>query len=186
MKATGIVRRIDELGRIVIPKEIRRTMRIAEGTPLEIFTDIDNTITLKKYSPVKELENIAQEYADALAETLNCTVCICDNDTIVAVHHGSKKEYKDVGITSAIAKIIWDKKNKIINRSSDPGSMVTISEKEINADEYYSQCFAPILPDGDAIGCVIAFSKSPGRDFDDSVMCGVRVTAALLAKQMTV
>ncbi len=186
MKATGIVRRIDDLGRIVIPKEIRRTMRIAEGTPLEIFTDIDNTITLKKYSPVKELESIAQEYAEALSETLNCTVCICDNDTIVAVHHGSKKEYKDAGITQNVAKIIWDKKNKLINRSSSPNGIVVISEKESNPDEYCAQCFAPILPEGDAIGCVIAFTKTPGRDFDDTTLCAVRVTAALLARQMTV
>lgn len=185
MKATGIVRRVDDLGRIVIPKEIRRTMRIAEGTPLEIFTDIDNTIALKKYSPVKELEGIAQDYADALAEALNCTVCICDNDTIIAIHHGSQKEYKDVGITSEVAKIIWNKKCKLINRSSAANAIITICEKEANADEYSAQCFAPILPNGDAIGCVIAFSKSAGRDFDELIMCGVKVTALLLAKQMT-
>ncbi len=186
MKATGIVRRIDDLGRIVIPKEIRRTMRITEGTPLEIFTDIDNTITLKKYSPVLELQSIAQDYAESLSETLNCTVLICDNDTIVAVQHASKKEYLNAGITTDVAKIIWDKKVKTINRTSSPNLLVPIVEADNSADSYYSQCFAPILPNGDVIGCVIALMKSPGRDFDDVVTSAVKVTAALLAKQMSV
>ena len=69
MKATGIVRRIDDLGRVVIPKEIRRTLRIKEGTPLEIFTDREGEIILKKYSPIGELSTFAREYAEALAQT---------------------------------------------------------------------------------------------------------------------
>lgn len=185
MKATGIVRRIDDLGRIVIPKEIRRTMKIAEGTPLEIFTDIDNTITLKKYSPVMELQSIAQDYAEALSETINCTVLICDNDTIVAVQHASKKEYLNISIAPDVTKIIWDKKPKTINRSSSPNSIVPIIETD-SPDAYYAQCFAPILPNGDAMGCVIAIIKTSGRDFDESTASAVRVTAALLAKQMSV
>lgn len=185
MKATGIVRRIDDLGRIVIPKEIRRTMKIAEGTPLEIFTDIDNTITLKKYSPVMELQSIAQDYAEALSETINCTVLICDNDTIVAVQHASKKEYLNTSIAPDVTKIIWDKKPKIINRSSSPNNIIPIIETD-SPDSYYAQCFSPILPNGDAMGCVIAVMKAGGRDFDESTASAVRVTAALLAKQMSV
>ena len=70
MRATGIVRRIDDLGRVVIPKEIRRTMRIREGDPLEIFTDRDGSVILRKYSPIGEIGEFAQEYAEAMHKTL--------------------------------------------------------------------------------------------------------------------
>ena len=78
MKATGIVRRIDDLGRIVVPKEIRRTLRIREGDPLEIFTSREGEIMLKKYSPVGELGEFARSYAQALAQTTEALVCITD------------------------------------------------------------------------------------------------------------
>lgn len=92
MKATGIVRRIDELGRIVVPKEIRRTLRIREGDPLEIFTDKDGEIVLKKYSPIGELSIFAQEYVDATAQILGCPVCVTDRDQIIAVSGMPKKD----------------------------------------------------------------------------------------------
>lgn len=184
MKATGIVRRIDDLGRIVIPKEIRRTMRITEGTPLEIFTDIDNTITLKKYSPVMELRSIASDYAEGLAQTFNCAVCICDSDTIVAAHRTQRKDYIDRGITTAVAKIIWDKKPVLFNTPATRTSLVPIVETESDATGYGAQCFAPIITDGDPVGCIIAFARDDGR-LDESVISGARVTAALLARQMS-
>ena len=84
MKATGIVRRIDDLGRVVVPKEIRRTPRIREGDPLEIFTDREGEIILKKYSPIGELGNLAKLYAESLSQTMGCTVCITDTDQVVA------------------------------------------------------------------------------------------------------
>lgn len=77
MKATGIVRRIDDLGRVVIPKEIRRTLRIREGDPLEIFTDREGEVILKKYSPIGELSSFAKQYAESLAQTISCLVCVC-------------------------------------------------------------------------------------------------------------
>ena len=84
MKATGIVRRIDDLGRVVIPKEIRRTLRIREGDPLEIFTDREGEVILKKYSPIGELSSFARQYAESLAQTISCLVCVCDMDQIIA------------------------------------------------------------------------------------------------------
>lgn len=91
MKATGIVRRIDDLGRVVIPKEIRRTLRIREGDPLEIFTDREGEIILKKYSPIGELGTLAKIYAESLSQTLGCTVCITDTDQVVAASGSGKK-----------------------------------------------------------------------------------------------
>ena len=93
MKATGIVRRIDDLGRVVVPKEIRRTLRIREGDPLEIFTDREGEIILKKYSPIGELGAFAKEYAESLAQTAGHITCIVDKDQIIAVSGGGKKEF---------------------------------------------------------------------------------------------
>ena len=95
MKATGIVRRIDDLGRVVVPKEIRRTLRIREGDPLEIFTDREGEVILKKYSPIGELGNLAKLYAESLSQTMGCTVCITDTDQVVASAGSGRKELQD-------------------------------------------------------------------------------------------
>ena len=100
MKATGIVRRIDDLGRVVIPKEIRRTLRIRESDPLEIFTDREGEIILKKYSPIGELGSFAKEYAEALASASGQSVCITDRDQVIAVAGGIKKESIGTPVTS--------------------------------------------------------------------------------------
>lgn len=183
MKATGIVRRIDDLGRIVIPKEIRRTMRINEGTPLEIFTDTDNSVTLKKYSPVMEIRTIAEEYASGLAEVLNCTVCISDSDTMVAVHHGSRKDYFDKGITTALAKLIWDKKPIMLTAGQTKNNIIPLIDGEPTPLEYSWQCLCPIVAQGDPIGCVVAFSKVQGAQ-EESAICAVKLTAGLMAKHI--
>ena len=93
MKATGVVRRIDDLGRVVIPKEIRRTLRIKEGDPLEIFTDKEGEVILKKYSPIGELSEFAAEYAETLTKTTGHIAYITDKDTVIAVSGASKKEW---------------------------------------------------------------------------------------------
>ncbi|KOS02397.1 stage V sporulation T C-terminal domain-containing protein, partial [Paenibacillus polymyxa] len=102
MKATGIVRRIDDLGRVVIPKEIRRTLRIREGDPLEIFVDRDGEVILKKYSPIGELGDFAKEYAESLFESTGHITMITDRDTIITVAGGSKKDFLDKPIGSII------------------------------------------------------------------------------------
>lgn len=100
MKATGIVRRIDDLGRVVIPKEIRKTLRIKEGTPLEIFTDREGQIILKKYSPIGELNTFAAEYAEALVQTTGLTACITDRDQVVAACGSGSRELEGKEISS--------------------------------------------------------------------------------------
>ena len=91
MKATGIVRRIDDLGRVVIPKEIRKTLRIKEGTPMEIYTDREGQIILKKYSPIGELNTFAREYVEALVQTTGLAACITDRDLVVAAAGTGRK-----------------------------------------------------------------------------------------------
>ena len=92
MRPTGIVRRIDDLGRIVVPKEIRRVLRIREGDPLEIFTGKDGEVIIKKYSPLGELGTFAQQYVDSISQILGCPVCVTDRDQIIAVAGMPKKE----------------------------------------------------------------------------------------------
>ena len=106
MKATGVVRRIDDLGRVVIPKEIRRTLRIKEGDPLEIFTDKEGEVILKKYSPIGELSEFAAEYAETLTKTTGHIAYITDKDTVIAVSGASKKEWLEQGISQELEKIL--------------------------------------------------------------------------------
>lgn len=115
MKATGIVRRIDDLGRVVIPKEIRRTLRIREGDPLEIFTDREGEIILKKYSPIGELAAFAGMYADSLAKEAGCLVCICDMDQVVAASGNGRKEVQE----KYISKVLKDS-SRLSENTEDP------------------------------------------------------------------
>ena len=115
MKATGIVRRVDELGRLVIPKEIRRTLRIREADPLEIFTDRNGEIILKKYSPIRELASSAQELTEAMAQVTNQLICVCDQDQVVAASGSEARKYMGKPITIELEVIIKKRQIKCGN-----------------------------------------------------------------------
>src|SRR6185369_10293563 len=115
MKATGIVRRIDDLGRVVIPKEIRRTLRIREGDPLEIYVDREGEVILKKYSPVGELGDFAKEYADSLFDAIGHVILIADRDNVVAVAGAAKKEFLGKPLGPAVEKVMEERKTALIN-----------------------------------------------------------------------
>lgn len=153
MKATGIVRRIDDLGRVVIPKEIRRTLRIREGDPLEIFVDRDGEVILKKYSPISELGDFSKEYAEALFDSLGSTVLICDRDSVIAVAGGSKKEYLNRNISESVEKVMADRSTVLETNET------TISLVEGNEETLTSYTISPIIANGDPIGTVIIMSK---------------------------
>lgn len=153
MKATGIVRRIDDLGRVVIPKEIRRTLRIREGDPLEIFVDRDGEVILKKYSPISELGDFSKEYAEALFDSLGSTVLICDRDSVIAVAGGSKKEYLNKNISESVEKVMADRSTVLETNET------TISLVEGNEETLTSYTISPIIANGDPIGTVIIMSK---------------------------
>ena len=120
LKATGVVRRIDDLGRIVIPKEIRRTLRIKEGDPLEIFTDKEGEVILKKYSPIGELSEFATGYAETLSKTTGHIACITDKDSVIAVSGGSKKEFLEQSLSTELEKLMENKEvytsKRVLNR----------------------------------------------------------------------
>ncbi len=180
MKATGIVRRIDDLGRVVIPKEIRRTLRIREGDPLEIFTDRDGQIILKKYSPIGELGIFAKQYAEALAQTSGHTVCISDKDQVIAVSGGSKKELLEKRISQELEQLINDRVTIIATR--DERDYVPILEG--NQDKVYeSEVVTPIIAEGDAIGSVIILSKST-KKMEEVEEKLAQSAAGFLGKQM--
>lgn len=183
MKATGIVRRIDDLGRVVIPKEIRRTLRIREGDPLEIFVDREGEVILKKYSPIGELGDFAQEYADSLYDAIGHICLIADRDNIIAVAGAPKREFMNKPIASAVEKVMEDRKPVIIN---DPQEHKYCRECVLEGDEckFTAEVVAPIISEGDPIGAVIICSKQPDVKMTELELKLVETAATFLAKQM--
>ncbi|PKM89234.1 MAG: stage V sporulation protein T [Firmicutes bacterium HGW-Firmicutes-12] len=183
MKATGIVRRIDDLGRVVIPKEIRRTLRIREGAPLEIFVDQEGGVILKKYSPISELGEFAKEYADSLYEATGHIAIIADKDQIIAISGGSKKEFLDKGIGPVVEKVMEERKAMLINQPGQhPNSNICAGEE--NECNYTAEVIAPIIAEGDAIGAVIFITREANAKFSDLELKLVETAASFLAKQM--
>ncbi|MEG1294356.1 MAG: stage V sporulation protein T [Clostridium sp.] len=180
MKATGIVRRIDDLGRVVIPKEIRRTLRLREGTPLEIFTDREGEIILKKYSPMVELTTFALQYADAMAQSTGQMVCITDRDQIIAVSGGSKKDYLQKPISKELENAITERATVVA--SKDDKNFIPLIPDEIEG--VTAQVVAPIICEGDAIGAVIILSKEARAKFGDMEVKLSATAAGFLGRQM--
>lgn len=181
MKATGIVRRIDDLGRVVIPKEIRRTMRIREGDPLEIYTDREGGVILKKYSPINELNEFAGEFIESAHSVLGDSAVVTDTDQVVAVSGGSKKEYLDKRISPEVEKIIQSKSVRII---SDENAVQPITSEEGENRDYKSQVIVPIVSQGDPIGSIIFFSRDQERTLGETELKAAEIAAHFLAKQM--
>lgn len=178
MKATGIVRRIDDLGRVVIPKEIRRTLRIREGDPLEIFVDREGEVILKKYSPIGELGDFAKEYADALYESLGHVTLISDRDSIIAVAGVSKKDYQDKAVGQLIETSMEERRSIL---ETSPGNYEICKEAQ---EEYSSVCISPIVAGGDPIGAVILLNKKEGVKMGDIEQKLIETAAGFLGKQM--
>ena len=179
MKATGIVLRIDDLGRVVIPKEIRRTMRIREGDPLEIFTDRDGEVIFKKYSPIGELSAFADQYAETLYRTCNYPVLICDRDTVVAFAGLPKRECADKKISPELESIVE-------NRSLYVHDKNVKSVQALDGNEKLAvSCAMPVISEGDIIGVVMSVlpvgQESVPGDVEKKL---IQTAAVFLGKQM--
>ena len=157
MKATGIVRRIDDLGRVVIPKEIRRTMRIREGDPLEIYTDREGEVIFKKYSPIGELMDFAAEYAETLYKTCNMPVAVCDRDCIIACAGVPKKDFLEKKNSAALEKIIEERSLYTDEKSAQKAHLTEDNET------CHISCAMPIFTEGDVIGCVMSLAGDGAR-----------------------
>ena len=184
MKATGVVRRIDDLGRVVIPKEIRKTLRIKEGAPLEIFTDKEGEIVLKKYSPIGELTEFATGYAETLSKTTGHMVFITDKDTVIAVSGGSKKEYLEQNVSEELEQLMEDKEVYTSKENSDVA--VPITKNDNNERKYNSQVVYPIISNGDTIGTVILLSKNANTKMNDVENKLAQSAATFLGSQMEI
>ncbi len=185
MKATGIVRRIDDLGRVVIPKEIRRTLRIREGDPLEIFVDRDGEVILKKYSPIGELGEFAKEYADSLFEATGHIAAIADRDQIIAIAGASKKDYLNKPIGAAIEQVMEERRAVVVGDTAiHPLFRGQAKENSVVEASFQSQIIAPIIAEGDAIGAVIVASKEPNVKMGELELKLAETAASFLAKQM--
>ena len=182
MRATGIVRRIDELGRVVIPKEIRKTLRIREGDPLEIYTERDELL-LKKYSPIVNFESEAKSLALAIYESTERICFITDNDTLVTTSNDNK--YKDLigkPISEELSKVIKERKSVMINLN-EGGKLIPIIKGEVL--EVAGQIVVPVLVDGDAIGSIVTMAKKDGLPMDMAEVKLVGLGALVLGKQFS-
>ena len=184
MKATGVVRRIDDLGRIVIPKEIRRTLHIKEGDPLEIFTDKEGEIILKKYSPIGELSEFATGYAETLSKTTGHIACITDKDTVIAVSGGSKKDFLEKALSPELEKVMENK--EIYTSKANNEIALPITQNDTKDRRFNSQVIYPIISDGDVIGSVILLSKEQDTKMGDTELKVVQSAAGFLSSQMDV
>lgn len=180
MKATGIVRRIDDLGRIVVPKEIRRTLRIREGDPLEIFTDREGEIILKKYSPIGELSQFAGEYSESLAQTTGHLVIITDCDHVVAASGAGKKEFEGKPISRQLEEVIGERKNFLAAKDDSNFIKITLDDK----GDYGQQTISTIICEGDAIGAVILCNKDDKVKMSETECKLATAAAGFLGKQM--
>ena len=177
MKATGIVRRIDDLGRVVIPKEIRRTMRIREGDPLEIYTDREGEVIFKKYSPIGELSAFAAQYAETLYKTCNLSVLIGDRDTVIASAGVSRKEYGDKALSDALEEIM---EGRGMYAYREGGKRITAIAE---GGSHTVSCAMPIVSEGDVVGCVVSLCE--GERAPTEIETKLIMTAAgFLGKQM--
>ncbi len=177
MKATGIVRRIDDLGRIVIPKEIRRSFRIKEGDPLEIYTDAEGEVIFKKYSPIGELSSFAGQYAEVLHKSAGLPIAITDNDHVVACSGISKREVMERRVSKSLEELM---ENRQIHIKTDTvPAMNAIEGVSRPADVVY-----PIIYGGDVSGAIALFENEDGTLPSESDIKLVQVAAAFLGKQM--
>ena len=179
MKATGIVRRIDDLGRVVIPKEIRRTLRIREGDPLEIFTDSEGEVIFKKYSPIGEMSGFAEQYAEVLSKVSKRTILISDTDHIIAAAGIPKKEVLERRISSELEEYMEARKPFVYGRNSDK-KLYPIENIDRDASLMY-----PIISAGDLAGAVMMISDDKKTPPTESEVKLLQAASAILSRQLT-
>ena len=178
MRATGIVRRIDDLGRVVIPKELRRTMRIREGDPLEIFTEKDGELIFKKYSPVGELGEFASHVCDSLRKTTDSIAAVCDRDSIIAVSGAAKKDIFEKPVSNALNDIMENRAH--FKHESGAGEKAVCD----GDDKFCISAASPIISEGDVMGCVLFVKPRNSGEASEVEFKLAQATAGFLGRQM--
>ena len=182
MRATGIVRRIDELGRVVIPKDIRRTLRIREGDPLEIYTDHDGEVVLKKYSPIGEIAAIAKDYTDSLFRSLGHICCITDRDLLVSISGTSRRDLLEKPLSREMENAMNNRMPLQLNAAAN-AQMIPITAED-DAAGYTAQIIAPIIADGEIIGSLVLLSRESGVRMNEIDLKVAETTAGIVGRQM--
>jgi len=178
MKATGIVRRIDDLGRVVIPKEIRRTMRIREGDPLEIYTDNNGEVIFKKYSQIGELAVFVNQYAEILNKSSGHPVIVCDKDHVISVSGMPKKELIERRVSSALEDIMEARKSYVY----DP--QIQNRLQPVEGIDKYCMVAVPIISAGDFTGSIMFIGQDDNLQVNETDMKLIQVAATFLGRQM--
>lgn len=179
MKATGIVRRIDELGRVVIPKEIRSTLRLKSGDPLEIFTDRDE-LMLKKYSPIASLDKFSEGTAKSLSDLSGHIAVICDTDEVLHASGRGQRGFDGKSLSEKMEKILRDRKSYVANLA-EGGDMVPITAGDENG--ITAQIIVPIVCNGDCLGAVALVSTEQGAKMEAGACKLAQLSATILANQ---
>ena len=178
MKATGIVRRVDDLGRIVIPKEIRRTLKIREGDPLEIYTEKDGGVIFRKYSPMGDLQEFAAQMCEAIGANTGCIAAVSDRDSIIALHGAPKRELMDKPNSQELERLMEQRRNY---RYVEGENRIRASE---SSDKYHLGVAAPILSQGDLMGAVLLLMGENGTPMQESDQKLAQTVANFLGKQL--
>ncbi len=178
MKATGIVRRVDDLGRIVIPKEIRRTLKIREGDPLEIYTEKDGGVIFRKYSPMGDLQEFASQMCEAIGSTTGCIAAVSDRDSIIALHGAPKRDLMDKPNSQELERLMEQRKHYRFQPGDTP---IRACE---STDKYYLGVASPILSQGDLMGCVMLLMNENTPPMLESDQKLAQTAAGFLGKQM--
>lgn len=178
MKATGIVRRVDDLGRIVIPKEIRRTLRIREGDPLEIYTEKDGGVIFRKYSPMGDMQEFALQMCEAIGTNTGLIAAVADRDSIIALHGAPRRELVDKPNSQALEKLMEQRKHYRY-QTGDP--LLPAIE---GTDKYHLGIASPILSRGDLMGCVMLLLDPDGHPLPEADQRIAQTAAGFLGKQM--
>ena len=178
MKATGIVRRVDDLGRIVIPKEIRRTLRIREGDPLEIYTEKDGGVIFRKYSPMGDLQEFASQMCEAIGSSTGRIAAVSDRDSIIALAGAPKRELMDKPNSAELDRLMEQRKNYRYQEGETP---IRASE---GSDKYHLGVAAPILSQGDLMGCVMLLLQEHDQPLHEADQKLAQTVAGFLGKQM--
>lgn len=178
MKATGIVRRVDDLGRIVIPKEIRRTLKIREGDPLEIYTEKDGGVIFRKYSPMGDLQEFAAQMCDSIGANTGLIAAVSDRDSVIALAGAPKKELMDKPNSQELDKLMENRKSY---RYTPGDTMLRVTE---SSDKYHLGVASPIICQGDLIGCVMLLLGEDATALAESDQRLAQTVATFLGKQM--
>ena len=178
MKATGIVRRIDDLGRIVIPKEIRRTLRIREGDPLEIYTEKDGEVIFKKYSPMGDLQAVAAQLCESIGKNTGHIAAVADRDSIIAVAGAPKRELLEKRNSAELEQLMEQRRSY---RYHGGESRLRAAE---SVERYHLGVAAPIVAEGDLMGCVMLLMGEHDAAPTESEQTLAQTFAGFLGKQM--